>query len=143
MDTDIDLGTIYADAPIEIRARAQEDRLRILKTLEVQAAPNAVVSESPILKISGRCMSRRFIRQMCRILKIRCLSRLLMPKTEMRRILKISGRCLSRLLTLPVNVTVSPEALCWKLRLRVGAVDSASKSVHIAIVRMYSFVSSR
>ena len=28
----VDLGTIFADAPIEIRARAQEDRLQMLKS---------------------------------------------------------------------------------------------------------------
>ena len=43
----VDLGTIFADAPIEIRARAQEDRLQMLKRLEAQAAQDAVVSESP------------------------------------------------------------------------------------------------
>ena len=43
----VDLGTIFADAPIEIRARAQEDRLQMLKRLEAQAAEDAVVSESP------------------------------------------------------------------------------------------------
>ena len=41
---------MFANAPIEIRARAQEDRLQILKTLEAQAAPDAVVSESPDLQ---------------------------------------------------------------------------------------------
>ena len=46
MNTYVDLGTIWADAPMEIRARAQEDRLQILKTLEAPAAPAAVVSES-------------------------------------------------------------------------------------------------
>ena len=44
MDTYVDLGMIWADTPIEIRARAQEDRLQILKRLEAQAAPDAVVS---------------------------------------------------------------------------------------------------
>ena len=43
----VDLGTIYAEAAIEFKARAQEDRLQILKSLEVQAAPDAVVSKSP------------------------------------------------------------------------------------------------
>ena len=47
MDTYVDLGTIFANALIEIRAQAQEDRLQILKTLEAQAAPDAVVSELP------------------------------------------------------------------------------------------------
>ena len=47
VDTYVDLGTIWADAPIEIRARAQEDRLQILKRLEAQAAPDAVISGSP------------------------------------------------------------------------------------------------
>ena len=47
VDTYVDLGTIWADAPIEIRVQSKEDRLQILKTLEAQAAPNAVVSESP------------------------------------------------------------------------------------------------
>ena len=40
----VDLGTIFADAPIEIRALAQEDRLQMLKRLEAQAAQDAVVS---------------------------------------------------------------------------------------------------
>ena len=40
---------MFAYAPIEIRSGAQEDRLQILKTLEAQAAPDAVVSESPDL----------------------------------------------------------------------------------------------
>ena len=44
MDTYVNL-IIYADAPIEIRARAQEERLLILETLEAQAAPDAVVSK--------------------------------------------------------------------------------------------------
>ena len=92
VDTYVDLGTIYVDAPIEIRALAQEDRHRILKTLEVQAAPDAVpgfpnLQMCKILKISGRCMSRLFMRHMCRILKIKCLSQLLIRQTEMRRIL--------------------------------------------------------
>ena len=43
----VDLGTIFADAPIEIRALAQEDRLQMLKRLEAQATQDAVVSESP------------------------------------------------------------------------------------------------
>ena len=47
VDGYVDLGILYADAPIQIRARAQEDRLQILKRLEAQAAPDAVVSESP------------------------------------------------------------------------------------------------
>ena len=47
VDTYDDLGMIFADAPIEIRAQAQEDRLQILKRLEAQAAPDAVVSKSP------------------------------------------------------------------------------------------------
>ena len=44
VDGYVDLGILYADAPIQIRARAQEDRLQILKRLEAQAAPDAVVS---------------------------------------------------------------------------------------------------
>ena len=39
----VDLGTIFADAPIEIRARAQEDRLQMLKRLEAQATQDAKV----------------------------------------------------------------------------------------------------
>ena len=83
VNTYVDLGTMWADAPIEIRARAQEDRLQILKTLEAQASPDAMVSESPDVqnpisepalhtpdvqdpKTSGRCLSRRLIRQMRR-----------------------------------------------------------------------------
>ena len=57
----VNLGTIFADAPIEIRALAQEDRLQMLKRLEAQATQDAVVSESPvceILRMSGRCLSR-------------------------------------------------------------------------------------
>ena len=39
-----DLGALWADAPIETRALAQEDSFQILKRLEAQAAPDAVVS---------------------------------------------------------------------------------------------------
>ena len=35
----VDLGTILADAPIEIRARAQEDRLQMLKRFRVHESP--------------------------------------------------------------------------------------------------------
>ena len=52
MDTYVDLGTIFANALIEIRAQAQEDRLQILTTLEALEAPDAVVFESLTLKIS-------------------------------------------------------------------------------------------
>ena len=98
-----------------------------------------------ILKKSGRCLSWFPNRQMCRILKIsgRCLSRLFM--CQMCKILKISCRCLSRLLTLPLNVTVSPDVLRWKgCPMQIGFSALASKkSVHIPIVLIYSFVSSR
>ena len=47
VNTYVALSTLWADAPIEIRAQAQEDRLQILKRLEAQAAPDAVVSKSP------------------------------------------------------------------------------------------------
>ena len=47
VNTYVDLDTIFADAPIEMRARAQEDRLQILKRLEAHGAQDAVVSESP------------------------------------------------------------------------------------------------
>ena len=52
VDTYVDLGTIFANALIEIRAQAQEDRLQILKTLEALEAPDAVVFKSLTLKIS-------------------------------------------------------------------------------------------
>ena len=95
VDTYVDLGTIHAEALIEFKARAQEDRLQILKTLEAQAAADTVVSESisskykrlmsepalhtpevapplkwRILKINGLCLSLLFICQMCKTLKI-------------------------------------------------------------------------
>ena len=38
VNTYVDLGTIWADALIEIRAQAQEDRPQVLKSLEAQAA---------------------------------------------------------------------------------------------------------
>ena len=38
MNRCVDLGTIWADAHIEIRALAQEDRVQIRKTFEAQAA---------------------------------------------------------------------------------------------------------
>ena len=47
VNTYVDLSTILAVAPIEMRARAQEDRLQILKRLEAHGAQDAVVSESP------------------------------------------------------------------------------------------------
>ena len=47
VDTYVDVSTIWANTPVEIRAPAHEDRLQILKRLEAQAAPDAVVSESP------------------------------------------------------------------------------------------------
>ena len=50
--THVNLSTIFANSPIEIRAQAQEDRLQILKTLEALEAPDAVVFESTTLKIS-------------------------------------------------------------------------------------------
>ena len=155
VNTYVDLCTIWADAPIEIRALAQEDRLQILKTLEAQAAPDAVVSESPDVQIpqNKRQMSEPALHTpvlhtpVCRILKIscRCLSRLLIR--QMRRILKMSCRCLSRLLTLPLNVTVSLEVLRWKgpkgcsMQIGVSAL-APEKSVHMPIAVMYSFVSS-
>ena len=59
-DTFVDLIGICADAPIEIKARAHEDRLVILKTSEAQAAPDAWLFPNrqmcKILKISGRCL---------------------------------------------------------------------------------------
>ena len=45
MDTYFDLGTIYAEATIEFKAWAQEDRLQILKTMEAQAAADTMVSK--------------------------------------------------------------------------------------------------
>ena len=54
MDTYVDLGTIYAEAAIEFTARAQEDRLMFLKSLEAQEAPDAVVSEYKVRLIRFR-----------------------------------------------------------------------------------------
>ena len=53
--------------------------------------------------------------------------------------------CLSRLLTLPLNVTVSPEVLRWKgCPMKIGfSALAPTKSVHIFIAVMYSFVSSK
>ena len=79
VDTYVDLGTNYAKAPIQFKARTQEDRLQILKTLEAHAAPDAVVSKLPDAQN---------------------------PQNNCR--------CLSRLLTLQLNVAVSPEMLLWK-----------------------------
>ena len=64
VDTYVNLGTIYAEDPIEFKAQAQEDRLEILKTLGAQAAPHAVVSESPNVQNpqNKRLMSNRMYR---------------------------------------------------------------------------------
>ena len=107
VNTYVDLSTLWADAPIEIRAQAQEDRLQILKRLEAQAAPDAVVSELPDVQnpqnkqpISEPALHTPDVQdpqnklQMSEPALIR----------QMCRILKISSRCLSRLLTLPLNV---------------------------------------
>ena len=51
VDTYVDLCTIWADAFIEIRAQAQENRLQILKIFEAHPAPDAVVPESPDVQI--------------------------------------------------------------------------------------------
>ena len=37
---------MYAGAPIEIKAEAQDDRLLLLQALEVEGAPDAVVSDA-------------------------------------------------------------------------------------------------
>ena len=111
VDTDMTLGKIFANAPIVIRAMAQEDRLQILKTLEDQAAPDAVVSKSPDVQNpqNKRQMSEPVLHPpdvQDPQINCQCLGLLLI--CQMHRILKISCQCLSRLLTLLLNVTVSP-----------------------------------
>ena len=46
LDTLEDLTTVYAGAPIEIKAEAQDDRLLLLQALEAEGAPDAVVSDA-------------------------------------------------------------------------------------------------
>ena len=50
LDTYIDLSTIYADAPNEMKSLAQEDRLQIPKTLDAQTAPDA--NHAKVLELS-------------------------------------------------------------------------------------------
>ena len=83
---------------------------------------------------------------MRRILKIsgQCLSWLLSVLTHS---CSLAGRYLSRLLTLALNVTVSPEVLPGAPLEGMPNVDwvfrvGAMKSVHMSIAIVYSFVSS-
>ena len=46
LDTLEDLTTVYAQAPIEIKAEAQDARLQLLQALEAQGASDAVVSDA-------------------------------------------------------------------------------------------------
>ena len=46
LDTLEDLTTVYAGAPIEIKAEAQDDRLLLLQALEAEGAADAVVSDA-------------------------------------------------------------------------------------------------
>ena len=53
LDTLQDLTTVYAEAPIEIKAEAQNDRLQLLQALEVHGAPDAVVSHLQVGEVNN------------------------------------------------------------------------------------------
>ena len=117
---------------------------QILKRLEAQAAPDAVVSESPDVQNpqNKQPMSEPALHtpdvQDPQNKQPMSQPRLLIR--QMRRILKTSGKCLSRLLTLPLNVAVSHEVLRWKgCPMQIGfSALAPRKSVHIIIAIIIS-----